>query len=112
MQDHLQAIITVLTLINPLMCAAIFEGIEIRPAARPADGRCLQGRACRTGDPHTGRSVRPAAIGRVRRVVGRVYGGGRLGAGLDRVRNAARGREPIPSHPAAGRQVGIGRSRR
>ncbi|MGO9114721.1 MAG: MarC family protein [Thermoguttaceae bacterium] len=28
MQDHLQAIITVLTLINPLMCAAIFAGIE------------------------------------------------------------------------------------
>ena len=28
MQDHLQAIITVLTLINPLMCAAIFLGIE------------------------------------------------------------------------------------
>ncbi len=32
MQDHLQAIITVLTLINPLMCAAIFAGIE---AGRP-----------------------------------------------------------------------------
>ena len=32
MQDHLQAIITVLTLINPLMCAAIFTGIE---AGRP-----------------------------------------------------------------------------
>jgi multiple antibiotic resistance protein len=29
MQDHLQAIITVLTLINPLMCAAIFAGIEV-----------------------------------------------------------------------------------
>ena len=28
MQDHLQAIITVLTLINPLMCAAIFARIE------------------------------------------------------------------------------------
>ncbi|MGA2258307.1 MAG: MarC family protein [Thermoguttaceae bacterium] len=32
MQDHLQAIITVLTLINPAMCAAIFAGIE---AGRP-----------------------------------------------------------------------------
>ncbi len=32
MQDHLQAIITVLTLINPLMCAAIFARIE---AGRP-----------------------------------------------------------------------------
>ena len=28
MQDHLQAIVTVLTLINPLMCAAIFLRIE------------------------------------------------------------------------------------
>ena len=30
MQDHLQAIVTVLTLINPLMCAAIFAGIEVK----------------------------------------------------------------------------------
>jgi multiple antibiotic resistance protein len=36
MHDHLQAIITVLTLINPLMCAAIFTGIE---AGRPRGGQ-------------------------------------------------------------------------
>ena len=35
MKYHLQAIITVLTLINPAMCAAIFSRIEVgRPRSR------------------------------------------------------------------------------
>ena len=38
MRDHLQAIITVLTLINPLMSAAIFAGIE---AGRPRGAQLI-----------------------------------------------------------------------
>ena len=46
MEQHLQAIVTVLSLVNPLICGVMFA--QTRPVLEPVDGPQLGRRACCT----------------------------------------------------------------
>ncbi len=45
MKEQLQAIVTVLSLVNPAVCGAMFARIEANRVSRKAVGRCREGGA-------------------------------------------------------------------
>jgi hypothetical protein len=84
--DHLQAIITVLSLVNPFMCAAIFVQIESGKSPRGTAVQCDKSGAGCPCHPYGRRAGGGESASSLWRVAGCVYGGRRRRAGLAGIR--------------------------
>ena len=92
MREHLQAIVTVLSLVNPVVCGAMFARIEVDRARDKQMADATSVSLTVLVNSSAGRPGRDSAARPLRRVPRRLHGGGWRGTGMDGVFHAQRQR--------------------
>ena len=83
MQEQLQAIVTVLSLVNPLVCGAMFARVEAERSAVEQRADATKVALAIVHNSHGRRARRDAIVTPVRRVSRRIHGGGWRRPGMD-----------------------------